>query len=163
MGGITAGDRAGMTFGARLARLQTGAKLFLILSGVLMPFAVIAILATLTTTRQTGQDARSQLRLATQESSRNLAIELVGDMTALTTAMNALVADRADAPSCARARGVFAQQIAAGASFTIADRTGRLLCGTPLPFPTPRGGCRRPSRRAHCLRQRNRAGDHRRR
>ena len=137
MPGPTVGERAGMTLGARLGRLQTGAKLFLILSGVLLPFAVVAILATLTTTRQAGEGARSRLRVATQESSRNLAIELVGDMTALTTAMTSLAADRADAPTCARARGVFAQQIAAGASFTIVDRGGRLLCGSPSPVAPP--------------------------
>ena len=41
--------------------------------------------------------------------SRKLAIELVGDMTALRVALNALDADQGDAPSCARAQGVFAQ------------------------------------------------------
>ncbi|WP_367185870.1 sensor histidine kinase [Sphingomonas bacterium] len=136
MAGLMAGGRPG-TLSARLGRLPTGPKIFLILSAALLPFAIIAILATLATTRQAGQEARSQLRVAAQESSRNLAIELVGDMTALTTAMNALAADHADAPSCARARGVFAQQIAAGASFTISDRTGRLLCGTAPPFSVP--------------------------
>ena len=163
MGGITAGERAGMTLGARFTRLQTGAKIFLILSAALLPFAIIAILATLTTTRQAGQEARSQLRVAAQESSRNLAIELVGDMTALTTAMNALAADHADAPSCARARGVFAQQTAAGAGFTISDRAGRLLCGTPPPFPRARCDRRRPAGGARGARQGRRAGDHRRR
>jgi two-component sensor histidine kinase len=135
--GLTAGERAGMTLGTRFGRLPTGAKIFLILLVALLPFAIIAILATLTTTRQAGTVALSQLRVAAQESSRNLAIELVGDMAALGTTMNALAADRADAPSCARARGVFAQQIAAGASFIITNRTGRMLCGTPSPFSAP--------------------------
>ncbi|THD37709.1 MAG: histidine kinase [Sphingomonas sp.] len=136
MAGLTAGGRRG-ALSSRLGQLPTGAKIFLILSAALLPFAIIAILATLTTTRQAGQEARSQLRVAAQESSRNLAIELVGDMTALTTTMNALAADHADAPSCARARGVFAQQIAAGAGFAISDRDGRLLCGTALPYSLP--------------------------
>ncbi|MEO5937932.1 MAG: histidine kinase dimerization/phosphoacceptor domain -containing protein [Sphingomonas sp.] len=136
MGGPTAGERAAPTLSARFGRLQTGAKIFLILLAALLPFAIIAILATLSTTRQAGEEARSQLRVAAQESSRNLAIELVGDMAALSTAMKALAADHADAPSCARARGVFAQQIAAGANFSIVDRNGRTLCGTSSPFPT---------------------------
>lgn len=123
--------------GARFGRVQTGAKIFLILLVCLLPFAIIAILATLGTTRQANIEAQSQLRVAAQESSRNLAIELVGDMAALATAMNALAADHGDAPSCARARGVFAQQIAAGASFSIVDRTGRMLCGTASPYPAP--------------------------
>ena len=129
--------------GARLGRLPTGAKIFLILLASLLPFAIIAILATVSTTRQASMEAQSQLRVAAQESSRNLTIELVGDMAALATTMNALGTDHADAPSCARARGVFAQQIAAGAIFSIVDRGGRMLCGAPLPFAVPdaaRGG-----------------------
>lgn len=137
MDDLTAGEPAGMSLGARVGRLQTGAKIFLILLAALLPFAIIAILATATTTRQADVQAWSQLRVAAQESSRNLAIELVGDMAALTSAMDALAADAGDVPSCARARGVFAQQIAAGASFSIVDRTGRMLCGTPSPFPAP--------------------------
>jgi two-component sensor histidine kinase len=126
-----------MTFGSRLARIPTGAKIFLILSAALLPLAIIAFFSTLTTTRQAGEEARSQLRVAAQESSRNLAIELVGDMTALSSTMKTLAADPADAPSCARAQGVFAQQIAAGAAFSIADQSGRLLCGTMLPVALP--------------------------
>jgi len=134
---IAAGERSRTRIGARLGQLQTGAKIFLILLAALLPFALIAILATLSTTRQASVEAQSQLRVAAKESSRNLAIELAGDMAALTTAMNALAADHADAPSCARARGVFAQQTAAGASFSIIDRAGRTLCGGTPPFPAP--------------------------
>lgn len=137
MAGRSAGDRAGMTLGARLARMPTGAKVFLILLGVLAPFAVAAVLATLSTTRTAGMDSHTQLRIAAQESGRQLAIELIGDMTALKAAMNALAADPGDAPSCARVQGVFAQQGAAGASFMIADRRGAMLCGQPLPVPVP--------------------------
>src|SRR3569623_1548330 len=126
-----------MTLGARFTRLRTGAKIFLILSAALLPFAIIAILATLSTTRQAGLEARAQLRVAAQESSRNLAIELGGDMTALTAAMDALAIDSGDALSCARVRGVFAQQSASGASVAIADRSGRILCGSPPPYPAP--------------------------
>src|SRR3546814_10495368 len=54
-------------------------------------------------------------------------IELIGDMTALRVALNALDTDSGDAPSCARAQGVFAQQLAAGGRFMIVDRLGRVL------------------------------------
>src|SRR3546814_17433507 len=40
--------------------------------------------------------------------------------------------DSGDAPSCARAQGVFAQQLAAGGRFMIVDRLGRVLCGSNL-------------------------------
>ena len=125
---------------SRFARLQTGAKIFLILLAALLPFAIIAIAATLLSTRQVGEEARSQLRVAAQESSRNLAIELVGDMTALTSAMKALAADPADTPSCARVQGVFAQQAATGAAFIITGRDGGVLCGSRLPVALPDTG-----------------------
>jgi len=137
MGGLTAGERAAGTLGARLARMPTGAKILIILGGALLPFAVIAFFATLSTTRQASLEAASQLRVAAQESSRNLSIELVGDMTALTSAMKALAADHGDTPSCARVQGVFAQQSTTGAGFMILDSQGRLLCGDRLPFALP--------------------------
>jgi len=118
-------------------RMPTGAKIFLILGAALLPFAVIAFFATLSTTRQAGQEAASQLRVAAQESSRNLSIELVGDMTALTSAMKALAIDHGDTPSCARVQGVFAQQSTTGAGFMILDGQNRLLCGARLPSAIP--------------------------
>ncbi len=88
---------------ARLARLPTGAKLFLILSGALLPLAMIALFAALQTGRIADTEMRSRLRVAAAESARSLAIELIGDMTALRVALNALDGDKDDAPSCARA------------------------------------------------------------
>lgn len=115
--------------------LPTGAKLFLILSAALLPLALIAVFATLQTTRLADAEARARLRVTANESARALAIELVGDMTALRVAVNALGNDPADAPSCARAQGVFAQQSSAGTRFVIAERDGTVLCGVPLPDP----------------------------
>jgi two-component sensor histidine kinase len=125
-----------------LARLTTGAKLFLILSAALLPLALIAMVATLKTTRVADVETRARLRLSASESARAIAIELIGDMTALRVAAAALAGDAADGPSCARVEGVFAQQTAngtpgAGTRFSISDRRGRLLCGTPLPNSLP--------------------------
>ena len=117
-------DRAGIG-----ANWPTGAKLFLILSAALLPLALLAIYATLQTTRVAATEARARLRVASAESSRALAIELVGDTRALGVAMRALATDPKDSPSCARAQGVFAQQAATGAHFMIAARDGTILCG----------------------------------
>lgn len=122
-------------FLATMRRLPTGAKLFLILSAALLPLALIAVFATLQTTRLADAEARARLRVTANESARAIAIELVGDMTALRVAVNALGADPADAPSCARAQGVFAQQSSAGTRFIITDRAGHVLCGVALPNP----------------------------
>lgn len=116
-----------------MSRLPTGAKLFLILSAALLPLAIIALFATLQTNRNADDEARARLSVAVRESARALGIELVGDMTALRVTLNALDIDNANAPSCARAKGVFAEQIATGARFMIADRQGRVVCGSRLP------------------------------
>ena len=116
-----------------VAQIPTGAKIFLILSAALLPLAIIAFFASLKTTQTADESARAQLRIATSESARKLAIELVGDMTALRVALNALNADQGDAPSCARAQGVFAQQSASGTRFVIMDRRHRALCGADFP------------------------------
>jgi two-component sensor histidine kinase len=115
------------------ARIPTGAKVFLILSAALLPLAIIAFFASLRTTEIADDAAQGALRIATAESARKIGIELAGDMTALRVALNALDADHADAPSCARAQGVFALQSASGARFAISDAAGRAMCGTTLP------------------------------
>lgn len=116
-----------------VGQLPTGAKLFLILSIALLPLALIALFATLQTARITDQEARGQLRLAASESARAIAIELIGDMTALRTALNALEQDPANTPICARVQGVFQQHRDAAVAFTIRDRRGRTLCGRDFP------------------------------
>lgn len=113
--------------------MPTGAKIFLILSAALLPLAIIAFLASMRTTETADDIAAAQLRVALNESGRKLANELIGDMTALRAALSALNADAGDAPSCARAQGVFAQQAASGTRFVIFDRNTRPLCGAALP------------------------------
>lgn len=121
--------RTAMAPMSMLSRLPTGAKLFITLSVALLLLALIAIGATLQTGRTADAEARARLRIAANESARSIAIELVGDMTALRVAVTTLQADAGDAPSCARAQGVFAQQSTIGTRFSIVDRNGRLLCG----------------------------------
>ncbi|MBY0582537.1 MAG: sensor histidine kinase [Sphingomonas sp.] len=118
-----------------LGKIPTGAKLFLILSGALLPLALVAAFAALQTTRLADQETRSRLRVAAAESSRALSIELTGDMNALRVALNALDDSPNDLASCARAQGVFAEQLSAGARFRIADKTGVVRCGSSAPLP----------------------------
>jgi two-component sensor histidine kinase len=127
-----AGQGRGIPFLARLAQLPTGAKLLLILSLGLLPLALIALAATVQTTRLSDAEMRARLRLTSNESARAIAIELIGDMTALSAAVRALDRDPVDMPSCARVQGVFSQKTSGGASFAVVSRTGELLCGTAL-------------------------------
>ncbi|HEU4961719.1 MAG TPA: histidine kinase dimerization/phosphoacceptor domain -containing protein [Sphingomonas sp.] len=128
-------DRRRQGLRAAAARMPTGAKLFLILSAALLPLAVIALVATLQTNHDVDHEARARLGVAVRESARALSIELIGDMTALRVTLNALDTDLGNAPSCARAQGVFAGQVSGGARFMIADRQGRVVCGDRLPAP----------------------------
>lgn len=119
--------------GTAMRRAPTGAKIFLILAVILFFPAIIAFFASARTTEMASEQLRSQLRVAASESARKLAIELVGDMTALRVSMDALVKDPGDAPSCARVQGVFADRTLSGARFEIIDRSGRVICGSALP------------------------------
>ncbi|WP_375427783.1 sensor histidine kinase [uncultured Sphingomonas sp.] len=131
------GDRGVGSPIGMLSRLPTGAKLFLILSAALLPLALIAVFATLQTSRVADAEARARLRVAATESARSIAIELVGDMTALRSALVPLGRTGADPASCARIEGVFAQQAELGTRFVILDRAGRAVCGRPfLPAPS---------------------------
>lgn len=114
----------------RFASLPTGAKLFLILTAALMPLALIALLAAMQSNRIADAETRARLRVAASESARALGIELVGDMTAIRVALNALDQDPEDAPSCARVQGVFADQLASGARFAIVGGNGQPLCSS---------------------------------
>ncbi|MCC2979160.1 sensor histidine kinase [Sphingomonas sp. IC4-52] len=116
-----------------MMRWPTGAKLLVIISIALLPLAIIAVFATLRITQIADAEARASLRVASAESSRAIAIELIGDMTALRVAVDALEADPLDTPSCARVQGVFAQQAFNGARFAVFDARGRLLCGSGFP------------------------------
>lgn len=122
---------------ADLARLPTGAKLFLILSAALLPLALIAIFAAAQTSRVADAEIASRLRLAANEGARALGIELVGDITALRVAVNALDEDAGDAPDCARVQAVFANEIARGARFIVLDAVGRSLCGNTSMIAIP--------------------------
>ena len=137
MASSTDAGRAAAAPSGMAARMTTGAKLLVILSIALLPLALIAVVATLQTGRLADAEVRARLRVAANESARALAIEMIGDMTALRAAAASLARDPQDAPSCARVQGVFAQQASAGARFAITDASGRLLCGEPLPAPSP--------------------------
>ena len=117
------------------ARLPTGAKLLLFLSAALLPFALIIAFAAYQTTRTSDVENRTRLRVAATESARTLTIELIGDMNALRSALEAIERDPTDTLSCARVRGVFAPGAAAGGRFAIYDAAGTLRCGAELVSP----------------------------
>lgn len=114
------------------ARMPTGAKLLVFLSAALLPFALIIAFAAYQTIRTSDVENRTRLRVAATESARTLTIELIGDMNALRSALQAIERDPTDTLSCARVRGVFAPDAAAGGRFGIYDATGKLRCGADI-------------------------------
>ncbi len=115
------------------ARLPTGAKLLLFLSAAMLPFALIIAFAAYQTILTSDVENHTRLRVAAAESGRTLTIELVGDMNALRSALESIERDATDTLSCARVRGVFAPDAAAGGSFGIYDASGTLRCGASIP------------------------------
>lgn len=115
---------------AAIARMPTGAKVFLILSAALLPLALIAFFASLQTTRIADQEVRGRLRVAIAESARALRSELAWELREL---RGALPAAPGAAPNCGRLAGVFEPQAANGIRYALLDSNRRLLCGVPIP------------------------------
>jgi len=113
----------------RLARLRTGAKVFLILVLSLLPLALIALFTTLQNTRAADEKARQQLHAVVEESSGLLANVLANHVAELREGLAGLEKNRADAAACTRVAGAFGALSESGTRFAITDARGSLLCG----------------------------------
>ncbi|MFL9841430.1 histidine kinase dimerization/phosphoacceptor domain -containing protein [Sphingomonas sp. ST-64] len=118
---------------AALARMPTGAKVFLILSAALLPFALVAFLASLQSTRLADQEVRARLRIAIGESARSLRSELSWETRELASA---LPTDPGQLPNCGRLAGIFEPQAVNGIRYVVLDPQRRVICGVPLPSVT---------------------------
>ncbi|RYD54070.1 MAG: sensor histidine kinase [Sphingomonadales bacterium] len=107
--------------------MQTGAKLFLILGGALLPLALIALFITIQTTRNASSERRERLSAMTEESSGTLGTVLRDHVAQLTEALTALEANPGDTSACTRLAGTFGSQ--AAVRFAIVDGAGKILCG----------------------------------
>jgi two-component system, sensor histidine kinase PdtaS len=112
-----------------LAQMPTGAKVFLILVGALLPLALIALFTTLQTSRDADREARARLQAAAEESSGVLATTLANHIPELREAVLALEQDAGDAASCTRVLGAYGSLNQAGVRVAILGRSGELLCG----------------------------------
>lgn len=130
-------ESRGVSLAVVFTRLPTGAKVFLILVGALLPLALIALATAMQTTRAADDEARARLRTAVEESSGVLANVLANHVVELREGVRALEADNGDAPACTRVAGAFASLTEGGTRFAIVDARGRLLCGQRLRVATP--------------------------
>ncbi|MDV3457258.1 sensor histidine kinase [Sphingomonas sp. HF-S4] len=118
---------------AAMARMPTGAKLFLILVGALLPLALIALFTTIQTTRTADTEARARLSAIADESSGVVENTLTNEANQFRDTLAALERDPQDTESCMRLAGSFASQ--GGVRFAIADAQGRVLCGQRFTLP----------------------------
>src|SRR4051812_42150477 len=120
-------------FAAAMARMPTGAKVFLILVGALLPLALIALFTTIQTTRTADTEARARLRAIADESSGVVENALTNQVSQMSQTLAALAQNAHDAPSCTRLAGSFATQ--GSVRFAIADARGQVLCGQRFSIP----------------------------
>jgi two-component sensor histidine kinase len=112
-----------------LARMPTGAKVFLILTGALLPLALIALFTTLQNSSKADREAGERVRAAAEESAGVLANTLANHIPELREAVLALEQDAGDAASCTRVLGAYGALNQAGVRVAILGRRGDLLCG----------------------------------
>lgn len=118
---------------AALARMPTGAKVFLILVGALLPLALIALFTTIRTTQTADTEARARLHAIVDESSGIVENALSNQVSQMSRTLAALEQDPQDAPSCTQLAGSFAAQ--GNVRFAIADQRGRIVCGQRFSLP----------------------------
>lgn len=116
--------------------------MFLILVIALMPLGVIAMIATLQSTRVVDVERRALLRIAANESARALSIELVGDIATLRTAANALAGDPKDTATCDRVSTVLGAQTRRRIRFGVGRVGEPSFCGNQVPPLLPPGTVR---------------------
>lgn len=120
-------------------RIATGVKMFMILVLALLPLGLIAMIATLQSTRTVDVERRALLRVAATESVRALSIELVGDMAALRTAANAIAANPNDTAICGQVAAILGIQNTRRIRFGIGPVGGPAFCGHRVPPLAPKG------------------------
>lgn len=122
-----------MTIADRFARLSTGTRLLLLLSLALLPIGLVAIFASLQSTRTADLERRAMVRVAAAESARRLSSELAIDMSALRSAANLLERGADEAAVCDRTASALAVSMGEMTRFAIVSRGGRLVCGSAPP------------------------------
>ncbi len=112
------------------ARLQTSAKIIAILSLALMPLGIIALLASLQTTRTADEQRRAELRIAATEASRKLATELSTDIFTLRQALQAIDAQADNRETCLRAGALLRAHGAGSVRFALFGASSTAICSS---------------------------------
>lgn len=128
-------DEGGAVEGKQRTPLSTGFKLFLILSLALLPLALVALFATLQSTRSADRERQAEMRVAATESVRQLNAAFASDMALMRNAMAVI-----DQPGeCDRLATVFASQGPAMPRFALYAVGSVPVCAAPGFAPTRPG------------------------
>lgn len=111
-------------------KLQTSAKIIVILSVALMPLGIIALLASLQTTRTADEQRRAELRIATTEASRKLATELSTDIFTLKQALQGIDAQADPKETCMRAGALLRAHGAGSVRFALFGASSSAICSS---------------------------------
>lgn len=109
--------------------------MFLILTLALLPLGLIALVASLQAIRTTDFEKEALLRVAVTQSARKLTTDLASDRIALMLTANNFATGNANQSMCARLSLFLESHDREGGRHYIYDRSGRRLCGSPLPEP----------------------------
>ncbi len=112
------------------ARLSTNAKLILILSVALAPLGIIALLASLQSTRTADEQRGAELRVAATEATRKLATELASDIVTLRDAGRGMDSQPGSSAPCDRAQAVLSSRGAGRVPFALFGIGSSPLCST---------------------------------
>ncbi len=114
------------------SQLSTTARLIVILSLALMPLGLVALLASLQSSRTQDAQRRAELRIAVSEASRKLATELASDIVVMKAGVDAVDARPTSTEPCLRVEALLAARGAKDVPFA-------LFAGDMLPICKTRG------------------------
>lgn len=114
----------------RFSRQSAGYRLIVLLTLALLPLGLLAVLASLQTTRSADLERRSTVRIASAEGARRLGSEIAVDTMALRSAANLLERGGNEAEICARTLSVLATSYGEPTRFAILTGGGRRVCGS---------------------------------
>jgi two-component system, sensor histidine kinase PdtaS len=104
--------------------------MLVILNLALLPLGIIALLASVQSSRDADSARRAELRIALTESARKLNVELTSDIATMRVASNAIALGASPTETCARLTAIFAAEKPASTSFALFGVASMPHCGT---------------------------------
>jgi two-component system, sensor histidine kinase PdtaS len=130
--------------------LSTGLKMFSIITLALLPLGLIALFASLASSRTADLRRSADLRVALTESTRKLSAELASDVSAMRSAANGIAGGVPPDDVCARLSAIFAAHARRVSQYAVFGPASAPLCASPA-FAPPRPSTLNPDSRPEAL------------